>query len=98
MKVSGVSVQVSAQPLVAVATSLIEIETFGFGSEIGRCWVSQFAIAPAKCRLVRLRRRNPTKPGAGSTQPTKAKWPGIEPTPIFEMKFHIRISYGVYLS
>ena len=40
---------------------------------------------PAKCRLVRRRRRNPTKPGVGSTQPTKVKCPRMEPTPTFEM-------------
>jgi hypothetical protein len=36
--------------------------------------------------LVRLRRRNPTKLGVGSTQATKAKWPRMEPIPAFEMK------------
>ena len=45
---------------------------FGFGSEIGCFWVSQFAITPAKCRLGRVQ-RNPTKPGVGSNQPTKCK-------------------------
>ena len=33
-------------------------------------WVSHLAITPAKCRLGRVQ-RNPTKPGVGSTQPTK---------------------------
>ena len=27
------------------------IPIVGLGSEIGRCWVSQVAITPAKCRL-----------------------------------------------
>ena len=44
----------------------------GLGLEIGRCWVSHFAITPAKCRLGWVQ-RNPTKLGAGSTQPTKCK-------------------------
>jgi hypothetical protein len=52
--------------------SLIKKETLWFGSEIGRCWVSHFAISPARCRLGRVQ-RNPTKLGVSSTQPTKYK-------------------------
>jgi hypothetical protein len=71
VKVSGVSVQVSAQPLVAPAASLIEIETFGtwfrnrpllgfaIRTNTGKMWVGMSATKPNEA----WSRLNPTYKG-----------------------------------
>ena len=45
------------------------------------CWVSLIAQKWLARRLVRRRRRNPTKILGCSTQPTNKPWPMLEPSP-----------------